>query len=36
VAQAYKLANAANNANHCGPPKSTPVLGHVTPARLGA
>jgi hypothetical protein len=36
VAEAYGLANAANNAHHCGPPKSPPVLGYVTPKLLGA
>ena len=35
VAQVYKLVNAANEANHCGPPKSAPVIGHVTTAMLG-
>ena len=36
VAQAYRLVNAANKANHCGPAKAPPVIGHVTPALLGA
>ena len=36
VAQAYRLVNVADNTHHCGPPKKAPVLGHVTPALLGA
>jgi uncharacterized protein YoxC len=36
VAKAYGLANGAQKANHCGPPKSAPVIGHVTAAMLGA
>jgi hypothetical protein len=32
----YRLVNAANNANHCGPPKSARVFGHVAPEGLGA
>jgi hypothetical protein len=33
---AYGLVNAEDNANHGGPAKSAPVLGHATPALLGA
>ena len=30
VAPAYALVNAAQSANHCGPPKTAPVISHVT------
>lgn len=34
VAQAYRMANAAQVANHCGPATLAPKLGHVTAASL--
>jgi hypothetical protein len=32
----YRLVSAADNAKHCEPAKNAPVLGHLTPALLGA
>jgi hypothetical protein len=35
-ARTFQLANAANEAHHCGPLESAPVIGQVTAAALGA
>jgi len=36
AARAYGLVNTTNEEHDCGPPKSAPVIGHVTATMLGA